>query len=72
VPCDKPENLEHRANDKIMPRSLYHGRKENAMEKAVKTITIGAVAIVALIYGGVWAILAETIIALTYIFVKNA
>ena len=42
------------------------------MENAVKIVTIGAVFIVALIYGGILAILAETIVALTYIFIKNA
>lgn len=42
------------------------------MENIVKTIVIGVVAIAALVYGGLWAVLAEAIVALTYIFIKNA
>lgn len=38
--------------------------------QAIKTVTIGAVFIAALIYGGWIAILVEGIIALVYIIVK--
>lgn len=40
------------------------------LEKAVKTITVGAVFIVGLIYGGWIAILVEGLIALVYIITK--
>lgn len=40
------------------------------IEKAVKTLTIGAVFIVGLIYGGWVAIVIEGIIALVYIICK--
>lgn len=40
------------------------------LEKAVKTITVGAVFIVGLIYGGWIAILVEGIVALVYIIIK--
>lgn len=40
------------------------------LEKAVKTITVGAVFIVGLIYGGWPAILIEGLIALVYIITK--
>lgn len=39
--------------------------------QAIKTITVGAVFIVALIYGGWIAILVEGIIALVYIICKT-
>ena len=40
------------------------------IEKAVKTITVGAVFIVGLIYGGWIAIIVEAIVALVYIIMK--
>lgn len=41
------------------------------IEKCVRTITIGAVMIVGLIYGGLPAVIAEGSIAFVYILMKN-
>lgn len=41
-----------------------------SFENAVKTITVGAVFIVGLIYGGWIAILVEGIVALVYLIIK--
>lgn len=41
------------------------------IEKSIKTVTIGAVFIVGLIYGGLPAVIAEGTIAFIYIILKN-
>ena len=41
------------------------------MEKSIKTVTIGVVAVVGLIFGGLPAVIAEGTIALVYILMKN-
>ena len=64
------QTLEHGANDKKLPRPLYHGRKGEAMESSIKTVTIGMVFMVGLIYGGLPAVVAESIIAFMYLILK--
>ena len=41
------------------------------MEKSIKTVTIGVVAVVGLIFCGLPAVIAEGTIALVYILMKN-
>lgn len=53
-----------------MPCPLYHGRKGEAMEKSIQTVTIGMVFMVGLIYGGLPAVVAESIIAFMYLILK--
>jgi len=42
------------------------------MANSIKIVTIGAVAIAGLIFGGIYAAIVEALIALSYLAIKNA
>ena len=42
------------------------------MEKSIKIVTIGVVAVVGLIFGGIYAAIVEALLALSYRAIKNA
>ena len=73
MPCDEAGQAKrHRAKDIRKCRVHCSTRgKEIAMEKSIKTVTIGVVAVVGLIFGGLPAVIAEGTIALVYILMKN-